>query len=172
MSFICLDMPYFAVGNTNGFCSIPGHVHLYHYSDVIMSAMASQVTSLTIVYSTVYSGADPRKQQSSVSLALVRGIQLWPVNSLHNGPVTWKMLPFDDVIMMYFVAGGRMAIMAHRSRPVLPPLYIFWEKFLVYTCLTQALGLYSLSGRTSYRKISWSIEVARFGFRLFNRSEI
>ena len=46
-----------------------------HYSDVIMGAMASQITSLTIVYSTVYSDADQRKHQSSVSLAFVRGIR-------------------------------------------------------------------------------------------------
>ena len=41
----------------------------FHYNDVIMSAMASQITSLTIVYSTFYSGADKRKHQSSASLA-------------------------------------------------------------------------------------------------------
>ena len=55
---------------------------------------------LKIVYSTVYSGEDQRKHQSSVSLAFVRGIQQWPVNSLHKGPVTQKMFPFDDVIMI------------------------------------------------------------------------
>ena len=70
-----------------------------HYSDVIMSAMASQVTSLTIVYSTIYSGADQRKHQSSASLAFVRGIHRGPVNSPHKWPVTRKMFPFDDVIM-------------------------------------------------------------------------
>ena len=70
-----------------------------HYSDVIMGMMASQITSLTIVNSTVYSGADQRKHQSSASLAFVWGIHQWPVNSLHKWPVTWKMLPFDDVIM-------------------------------------------------------------------------
>ena len=52
-----------------------------------------------IAYSTVYSGADQRKHQSSASLAFVRGIHRWPVNSPHNGPVTRKMFPFDDVIM-------------------------------------------------------------------------
>ena len=46
-----------------------------HYNGVIMGAMASQITSLTIVYSTVYSGADQRKHQGSASLAFVRGIQ-------------------------------------------------------------------------------------------------
>ena len=69
------------------------------YSDIIMGAMASQLTSLAIVYSTVYSGADQRKHQSSASLAFVRGIHRWPVNSPHKGPVTRKMFPFDDVIM-------------------------------------------------------------------------
>ena len=39
-----------------------------------MGAIASQITSLTIVYSTVYSDADQRKHQSSASLAFVRGI--------------------------------------------------------------------------------------------------
>ena len=48
--------------------------HRYHYSDVIMNAMAYHTTSLTIVYSTVYSGADQRKHQSSMSLTFVRGI--------------------------------------------------------------------------------------------------
>ena len=45
-----------------------------HYSDVIMTTMASQITSLTVVYSTVYSDGDQRKHQSSASLAFVWGI--------------------------------------------------------------------------------------------------
>ena len=64
-----------------------------------MGSMASQITSLTIVYSAGYSDADQRKHQSSASLAIVRGIHWWPVNSLHKWPVTRKMFPFDDVIM-------------------------------------------------------------------------
>ena len=70
-----------------------------HYSDVIMDAIASQITSLTSVYPTVYSDADQRKHQSSASLAFVRGIHRRPVNSPHKWPVTRKMFPFDDVIM-------------------------------------------------------------------------
>ena len=73
--------------------------HRIHYSDVIMGAMASQITSLTIVCSTIYSGADQRKHQSSASLAFVRWIHRWPVNSPHKWPVTRKMFPFDDVII-------------------------------------------------------------------------
>ena len=55
-----------------------------HYSDAIMGSMASQITSLAIVYSIVYSGADQRKHQSSASLAFVRGIHRGPVNSPHK----------------------------------------------------------------------------------------
>ena len=71
-----------------------------HYDDVIMSTIASQTTSLTIVYSTVYPGADQSKHQSSASLAFVWGIHRGPVNSPHKWPVTRKMFPFDDVIML------------------------------------------------------------------------
>ena len=59
----------------------------------------SKITSLTIVYSTVYSFADQRKHQSSASLTFVRGIHRWPVNSPHKRSVTRKMFPFDDVTM-------------------------------------------------------------------------
>ena len=78
-----------------------------HDSDVIMGAMASQITSLTIVYSTVYSCADKGKHQSSESPAFVRGIHRSPVSSQHKWPVTRKMFPFDDVIM-------------HKQKPWLP----------------------------------------------------
>ena len=74
-------------------------ISIHHYNDVIMTTMASQFTSLTVVYLIAYSNADQRKHQSSASLAFVRGIQRSPVNSPHKGPVTWKMFPFDDVIM-------------------------------------------------------------------------
>ena len=88
--------------------SIYGNIHtgqqtlqqpFVHYSDAIMSTMASQITSLTSIYSTVYSGADQRKHQSSASLAFVQIIHWRPVNSPPKGPVMWKVFPFDDVIM-------------------------------------------------------------------------
>ena len=65
---------------------------IWHYNDVTMSTIyiASQITSLTIVYSSVYSSADQRKHQSSASLAFVRGIHRGPVNSPHKWPVTRK----------------------------------------------------------------------------------
>ena len=64
-----------------------------------MSTMASQITGHTIVYSTVYPGADQRKHQSSASLAFVKAIHGWPMKSPHKWPVARKMFPFDDVIM-------------------------------------------------------------------------
>ena len=72
---------------------------IVHYIDVIMGAMASQITAVPIVCTTVCSGADQRKHQCSASLVFVRGIHRWPMYSLHKGPVTRKMFPFDDVIM-------------------------------------------------------------------------
>ena len=65
-----------------------------HYKNAIRSAIVSQITSLTIVYSSVYSGADQRKHQSSASLSFVWGIHRWPVNSPHKGPVTRKSFHF------------------------------------------------------------------------------
>ena len=78
-----------------------------------MSAMASQINGITIVCSTIYSGAYQRKQQSPASLDFVRGIHRWSVDYLHKGPVTWKMFPFDDVII-------------HQE-----PLILTWINFIV-----------------------------------------
>ena len=95
-----------------------------HYSDVIMSALASQITSFTIFYSTVYSGADQRKHQSSAFVCVGwgvggggvgvggGGVGVWGVGGGGGGgnsPMTggvptqrsvrWRMSPFDDVII-------------------------------------------------------------------------
>ena len=119
-----------------------------------MGEMASQITSLTIVYSIVHSGADQRKHQSSASLAFVRGIHRWPVNSPHKWPVTWKMFPFDDVIMIAldvsqinssppsaaymrrWIGSGLVQVMACRlfgAKPLPQPMFAycrldFWEQ--------------------------------------------
>ena len=65
-----------------------------HYIDVIMSATASHITGVSIVFSTVCWGADQRNPK-----ALRHFLRQWSVDSLHKGPVTRKMFPFDDVIM-------------------------------------------------------------------------
>ena len=78
----------------------PNTLCIHHYIYVIMTTMASQITSLTVVYLIVYSGADHRKHQSSASLAFVRGIHR------DKGPVTRKIFPFNDVIMIEFRQTG------------------------------------------------------------------
>ena len=80
-----IDVSGWQCQRANGFIS--GNPRC-HYNDVMISAMASQITSLTIVYSAVYSGTDQRK------LGLCEG------NSPHKGPATLKLFPFDDVIMV------------------------------------------------------------------------
>ena len=87
----CSQLYWIDTGITGCFAS--------HYNDVIMSTMASQMTSDSIVYLSVCSGPDQRKHQSSASLVFVRGIHRWLVNSPHKWPVTQEMFPFDDVIM-------------------------------------------------------------------------
>ena len=80
-------------------CMLLFLIENHHCDDVMMTTMAAQITSLTVVYPIVYSDANQRKHQSSASLAFVRGIHRWPVNSPHKLPVTLKVFPFDDVIM-------------------------------------------------------------------------
>ena len=90
---LCAQSRAYIVFWVNSYCSLCLTVH---YSDAIMGATVSKIT---IVYSNVYSGTDQRKHQSSASLAFVRGIHRWPVNSPHKWSVTRKIFPFDDVTM-------------------------------------------------------------------------
>ena len=92
-----------------------------HCGDVIMGTISSQITSPTIVYSTDYSDADQRKHESSASLAFVRGIHRGPVNSPHKGPVTRKMFPFDNVIMISSLQAGTSLAHCRRCHHV-------WDK--------------------------------------------
>ena len=95
-----------------------------------MNAIATQITSSTIVYSIVYSDAYQRRHQSSESLAFVRGTHRGPVNFPHKWPVTRKFFPFDDVIMNdvimnfflflnspYGIPGSILCIMCAESCP-------------------------------------------------------
>ena len=97
-----------------------------HYNGVIMGAMASQITSLKIVYSTICSGSNQRNHQSSASLAFVRGIHRWPVNSPHKGPVTRTMLPSitsswgqELVISPHLILSHSVMDIAHSRFPLL-----------------------------------------------------
>ena len=64
-----------------------------HYSEVVMGVMASKITSLKIVYSTIYGHRSKKTSKLHVT-------GLCPVISPHKWPVTRKMFPFDDVIMI------------------------------------------------------------------------
>ena len=89
----------------NVWCEIASAEHFLHCSDIIMSAMASPISGVSVVYSTVCSGADQMKYQYFASLAFVRVIHKSPVNSPHQGPISRKMFPFDDVIMWFLDSG-------------------------------------------------------------------
>ena len=116
-----------------------------YYNDVIMSAMESQIASLTIVYSAVYWDADQRKYQSSASLAFSRGIHPSPVNSPHKGPVTRQMFPFDDVVM-------NLNIPSHR---LLVSLILTYGK-------TQRLGCNRLNKKTHMISVWWHHQMEIF----------
>ena len=73
-----------------------------YYSDIIMSAMASQITGVSVVYSTVCSGAHKKHIKALRHWPLWVEINRWPVNSPHKGPVTRKFFPFDGVVMAIF----------------------------------------------------------------------
>ena len=130
-----------------------GEIHCY-YDDVIMGAMASQITSLTIVYSTVYSDADQRKHQSSASLAFVRGIHRGPMNSPRKWPVVRKMSPFDDVIMIRILSINVFRwyfhFNLHYKFMFLTCIWFMWVGGLIYSynhrgSRSQLFGIYLLS---------------------------
>ena len=121
-----------------------------HYGDVIMGGIASQITSLTIVYSTVYSDEDQREHQSSASLAFVWGIHRGPVNAPHKWPVTGKMFPFDDVIRWFEYNSWSLLLQCPTNKAICQPSYFnhentyTWdERFYIETdawfCLARAL---------------------------------
>ena len=98
------------------------------HCDVILGAMESQITCLTIVYWTIYSGADQRKHQSSTSLAVVRGIHQCPVNSPHKWPITqiflfiwWRHHAMEQPIMQLAVFWGSFTnrLRPHQWNPVI-----------------------------------------------------
>ena len=86
--------PYIQCGLVNRQAICVCLVCVYYYSDIIMNVVAFHTTGVSIVYSTLCSGVDKRKRQSSVT---------WLMNSPHKSSVMWKMLPFDDVIKFLVV---------------------------------------------------------------------
>ena len=105
----------------------------YHidYLYFIMSAMATQITGVSIVCAKVRSGTDQRKHQSSTSLTFVREIHWRPVDSSHKWPVTWKMFSIwwrhhdsDDTIRGHYMFGTSTCM----DKPC--PLITKWDRLI------------------------------------------
>ena len=105
-------------------------------------------------------GADQRKHQSSASLALVRGIHRWPVNSPHKGPVTRKMFPFDDVIMIFDNHCRMVSILVKaeeesfgsKPRMGLNISIIYWAKLCWYAIVAYQINIYTqYQNQTDFR---------------------
>ena len=89
-------------------------LQLSHYSDVIMGTTASQITSFTFVLSTVYSGTDERKHQSSASLAFVRGnspvtdeFPAQMASNMENASIWWCHHDPGEVSLVHVIVGHR-----------------------------------------------------------------
>ena len=128
-----------------------------HYCDVIVGVMASQITSLTIVYSIIHSGADQRKHQSSASPAFVRGIHRWPVNSPHKWPNASIWLRHHDLLTICQKCPPRNIIaneMRRKSRIVLSKKETA-ERCLWVPCFVKVCCLHAFV-RTRYTQVSKS----------------
>ena len=108
---------------------------LSHYSDVIVSAMASQITGAAIVDSTALFRRRSYETSKRLVTGLCEGIHQWPVNSPHKGSVTMlaqKMFPFDDVIMNEVFSCDQAAIWT--------PLFVRLSPSVCHTFLTMFLS--------------------------------
>ena len=84
--------------NTNSFYLLLLQTPPLHYSDVIMGAMASQITSPTIVYSSVYSGVDKKNPKTSK----LRVTDLWAGNSSVTGEFPTQMASDAGNVSMWW----------------------------------------------------------------------
>ena len=126
LRFVMLRKSQHRVISTPVYCRLS--IYCYqssHYGDVIMGMIWSQITSLTIVFSIVYSNIDQRKHRSSASLAFEKGIHRGSVNSPHKWPVTRKMFPLDDVIMSN---SQKTSIARPYERALQCLLWVIWWK--------------------------------------------
>ena len=123
-----------------------------------MGTIASHITSLTIVYSIVYSDADQRKLQSSASLAFVRGIHRGPMNSPHKWPVTRKKFPFDDVIM-FILLGVWDTWLDLKFNPYTKKRFYSEKTLFVNRINVRESGVYTkFSGRLFEEPFPWLIQ--------------
>ena len=90
-----------------------------------MDAIASQITSLTIVYATVYSGADQRKHESSASLAFVRGIHrvlAQMASNAENVSIWWRHHVQTQIVLITCSVKYGMKLLIHSQTSSVQPL--------------------------------------------------
>ena len=108
------------------------HLQGHHYDDVIMGAMASQITSLTIVFSTVYSNADQRKHQSFASLACVgdfTGAGEFPAQRVSNAEkfsIWWRHLVSNKIAKIWYILPWPLYIVYSSAS-----CFNIWNKWLL-----------------------------------------
>ena len=110
---------------------------------------------VSIVYSTIGSNADQIKHQSAASLAFVREIHQWLVNSPHKGPVPWKMFPFDDVIMddTAFYSSSKIYISKIHSPYLIPMMFMPSFNEAMLQCLENVSMFYRFNDSNVFN--SW-----------------
>ena len=127
-----------------------------HYNDVIMGAIASQITSLTTVYSTVYSDADQRKHQSFASLAF-REIHLGPVNSPHKWPVMRKCFHLMTSSCVVFCYGYIFCPSMHVNHIHLPMSFRTHRQLLYFPSASETtindMGETTVTKNIQYNKV-------------------
>ena len=130
-----------------------------------MGAMACPITGVSIVYSTIWSGADQRKHQSSASLSFLMRIHQWPVNSLRNRPVTRKMFLFDTSscpCQEQFAGTMQILVKLDFSRTHMfwiyaaNPIEIYQKAELISWCIREFNPLKYLDAKDTHTRNFWN----------------
>ena len=143
---------------------------LCHYSDVIMCAMASQITSVSIVTQLFVQVQIKENIKAPRHWPLWRGINRWPVNSPHKGPVTRKMFPLNDVIMIFL------------QWPLPPAVFVAYRVLVVAFYFTWLVisgpntpGFFTFLTDWSFLLLNasqiWRLATAIWGYVIFRRRE-
>ena len=135
------------------------------------SAQCYQHMGISSVCSTVCSDVDPRKHQSSASLAFVRGVHRWSVDSPHKGPVTRKMFPFDDVIKCKHFPRYRPFVWGIHRWPVNSPHKSQWRGALMFSLICAWINVWvnnREAGDLRRHRIHYDVTVMELSWVLCN----
>ena len=139
----------------------------FHYGGAITGAIASQITSLAIVYSAFYSGADQRKTSKLRVTGLCAGNSPGNGEFPHKWPVTRKMFPFDDVIV-YSDIPCRWHLHILTSQICLPWYNpVLWWLITYWTTLLPVIHNLLLTNKTHLNKFPARVHEKEDIFLLF-----